>query len=249
MKSVLFPLVAVFLLMSTSGQAADATRGEAAFLFAYEPRPGHQEQFDAGYRRHLEWHRQHRDPLPWYGWYVSTGERSGMFVDGSFGITFAAFDQRVEPRQDAANFAETTAPYGDAAYRKILRLMPRLGTATRLEDREPSSRIEVVTYFVRPGQTAAFESGLEKLATSVADSRAFTVYRQLSGGIQPAYLIMFPGEGFAYFEENEASLDALIRIELDAEPERELLDMLSRTVRYAHSETWRYRDDLSYLPD
>jgi hypothetical protein len=249
MKSVLFSLIAVFLLVPTSSRAADATGGEAAFLFAYEPKPGHEEQFDAGYRRHLEWHRQHRDPLPWYGWYVATGERTGMFVDGSFGITFAAFDERVEPGQDAANFAETTAPHGDTAYRKILRLMPRLGTATRLEDREPSSRIEVVTYFVRPGQTAAFESGLEKLATAVGDSRAFTVYRQLSGGMQPAYLIMFPREGFGYFDENGASLDALIRTELDAEPERELLDVLSRSVRHAHSETWRYRDDLSYLPE
>ena len=54
MKSVLFSLVAVFLLVPTSGRAADATGGEAAFLFAYEPKPGHQEQFDAGYRRHLE---------------------------------------------------------------------------------------------------------------------------------------------------------------------------------------------------
>lgn len=250
MKSLpFFLLIALSLLVAPSGRAADATEGEAAFLFAYEPKPGQQEQFDAGYRRHLEWHREHHDPLPWYGWYVATGEHTGMFVDGTFGIKFAAFDDRIEPEQDAANFAETTAPHGDTAYRKILRLMPRLSTATRLEDREPASAIEVATYFVSPGRTAAFESALGKLAAAVADSRAFTVYRQLSGGIQPAYLIMFPREGFEYLDENGASLDTLIRTGLDAEAEGELLDVLSRSVRHARTETWRYREDLSYLPE
>lgn len=249
MKYVAFSLAVVFVLAATAGRAADAPRGDAAFLFAYEPKPEQQDAFDAGYRRHLEWHRQHHDPLPWYGWYVATGDRTGMFVDGSFGITFAAFDNRVEPRQDGANFAETTAAYGDTAYRKILRLMPRLGTATRLEDRKPSSQVEVVTYLVTPGRTAVFETCLEKLAAALAGRVEFTAYRQLSGGTQPAYLLMFPRNGFGYFDENAASLEALIRTHLDTDAGRDLLALLSQAVRSTRSETWRYRDDLSYIPE
>lgn len=249
MKLASFALFAAFLLAPAAAQAADAPRGDAAFLFAYYPKEGQEAQFDAGYRKHVEWHREHGDPLPWYGWYVTTGDRTGMFVDGSFGITFAAFDNRVEPAQDGADFAATTAPYGDTAYRKILRLMPRLGTATRLEDRQPSSQVEVVTYFVEHGRTAAFEACLEQLAPAVAGSAGFAVYRQLSGGARPAYLVMFPRDGFGYFDEHPASLEVLIRTQLDAEAERELLDLFSQSVRHAESETWQYRDDLSYLPD
>lgn len=249
MKCLLISLAVVFLSSTTSAQAASAMDGEAAFLFAYQPRPGQRQQFDAGYRMHLEWHRQHKDPLPWYSWYVATGENAGMFVDGSFGIAFAAFDERVEPAQDAENLTRTTAAYGDPSYRKVLRLMPRLGTVRPLEDRKPSAQVEVVTYFVRPGHTVAFEAGLERLASAVAGAREFTVYRQLSGGIQPAYLVMFPRDGFGYFDESGTSLDAVIRAELEADQERDLLELLARSVRHAHSETWTYREDLTYLPD
>lgn len=83
MKAVFLFVLAGCLLAPSAGRTSDQPRGDAAFLFAYYPKQGRQEQFDAGYRRHLDWHREHRDPLPWYGWYVATGERAGMFVDGS----------------------------------------------------------------------------------------------------------------------------------------------------------------------
>src|SRR5688500_15061252 len=72
--------------------------GDAAHLFAYVPKDGDEARFDEGYRTHLDWHRDKRDPLVWYGWYVANGERVGMFIDGSFGAPFAAFDQRVDPK-------------------------------------------------------------------------------------------------------------------------------------------------------
>src|SRR5690606_12156632 len=121
---------------------------------------GQTERFEAGYREHLEWHRRHGDTLPWYAWYVFSGERTGLFIDGSFGVPFAAFDRRVEPGQDAANFAATTAPYAETVGYEILRWLPELGTATQLADRAPSAQIEVVSYFVEPGRTASFESCL-----------------------------------------------------------------------------------------
>ncbi|HEX7030651.1 MAG TPA: hypothetical protein VF254_08645 [Gammaproteobacteria bacterium] len=246
MRTALLFTIAVFLL-----SPAVAADDNAAFLFAYWPNEGQREQFDAGYRKHLDWHRKNNDPLPWYGWYVATGERTGMFVDGSFGITFEAFDNRIKPKEDAANFRETTAPYGKTAYRRILRHLPRLGTAARLEERQPSAGIEVVTFFVKPGRAGTFEACLEQLVAalgSAKDRPAFTVYRQLSGGAQPAYLVMFPREGYAYFENRAASLDALIKAHTGAETERELLALLSGSVQRTHSETWRYRTDLSRIP-
>lgn len=42
----------------------------AAFLFAYYPKEGMSVQFNQGYKRHLDWHREHKDPLVWYAWYV-----------------------------------------------------------------------------------------------------------------------------------------------------------------------------------
>lgn len=245
-------LLAVAMCLSSSLTCAeDAIGGDAAFLFAYHPKSGQEAKFAEGYRAHLDWHRRNGDPLPWYGWTVSSGDRIGMFVDGSFGIAFAAFDKRVRPAEDGADFARTAAPYSDVAYRKVMRLMPHLGTATRLEDRNPSAAIEVMTVAVRPGKTALFESSLEKLVAAVkrADRKPeFSVYRQLSGGAEPSYLVMFPRDGYAYFGTDTASLDAVIREHVDAEIERELLEMLAGSVQSARVETWRYRKDMSHLP-
>lgn len=250
-KAPFFLLAAAMFLPFSPAHAEDTPAGNAAFLFAYHVKSGKEEQFAAGYREHLDWHRRNGDPLPWYGWTVSSGDRTGMFVDGSFGIAFAAFDNRIRPRDDGADFARTAAPYSEVAYRKAMRLMPHLGTATRLEDRNPSAAIEVVTVAVHPGKGALFESCLERLVTAVkgADRKPeLTVYEQLSGGAQPSYLVMFPRGDYAHFETRTPSLDALIRAHVDAETGRELLAMLAESVHSAHVETWQYRADMSHLP-
>ncbi len=249
MKAVLL-LAAALCLLPPAARAEDPLRGDAAFLFAYHVESGKASSFAEGYRAHLDWHRRNGDPLPWYGWTVSSGDRIGMFIDGSFGISFAAFDNRIKPAEDGADFSRTAAPYSRAAYRKVLRLMPHLGSATRLEARNPSAAIEVVTVAVRAGKRALFEACLERLVAASARHAEFTVYEQLSGDEQPSYLVMFPRDGYAYFETHTSSLDALIRAhaDADADAKRELLAMLAESVHSARAETWQYREDMSHLP-
>lgn len=246
MKSLLPLFAACLLAVPAPGHA-----GEAAFLFAYRPKAGRTDAFDAGYRKHLEWHRSNGDPLPWYGWYVVTGPRTGTFVDGSFGIAFAAFDARIAPAEDGADATRNVTPYGDTVDRKILRRLPLPGTAARLEERKPSGMIEVLTVQVRPGQSETFESGLAKLAGALADDDAapeFTVYRQLSGGAAPAYLVMFPRDTNAYFERHTPSLEGLAAVLADGPLAKDFSAMLAASVAGAEIEAWAYRADLSYFP-
>jgi hypothetical protein len=77
----------------------------AAFLFAYRAKPGMDAAFAEGYRRHLDWHAARGDSLAWLAWTVVDGPQLGTFVDGAFGIAFKAFDDRVDPRGDAADAA------------------------------------------------------------------------------------------------------------------------------------------------
>src|SRR5258706_9722604 len=97
-KTLVVDCSAIFLLLIVpepcAAQPARGPAGQAAFLFAYHLKPGMQASFDEGYRRHLAWHQGKRDTLVWYAWYVTSGERTGLFIDGSFGAPFAAFDQR-----------------------------------------------------------------------------------------------------------------------------------------------------------
>lgn len=253
MKSILCFLFTLCFAFSVRAQSPDNIQGEAAFLFAYYPKEGKQQKFEEGYKNHLQWHQNNEDPLPWYGWYVVTGERIGMFVDGTFGISFEAFDNRIAPTEDAGDFSETTAPYADAAYRSVFKLKPELSTSTLLEDRNPSPTIEAYTFSVMPGSEAEFEEVIFKLVSAMKQDepeQEFTFYKLLTGGNLPAYLLIVPQHGFADFASGKSitAPGELIPHLFDNSTAKNLLDQFSDSVRKIYGETWSYRSDLSYFP-
>lgn len=225
--------------------------GTAAFLFGYHLKPGMQAQFDEGYRRHLRWHEDRKDPLVWYGWYVASGERAGMFIDGTFGAPFAAFDQRVEPRADAADFAQTSAPFADTAFRSTYRLLPDLSTGQLLEDRRPSPHVEVVHYVLHPGMERTFEEVIGKLAAALRQTPGAPVhtwYELVVGGESPSYMLMVPRQGWADYEAAPRALSAVLERAYGADRAQALRQSLAAAVVRATSELWSYRQDLSLLP-
>lgn len=212
--------------------STDETR-TAALLFAYTPAEGNQSRFDEGYRRHLDWHRAKGDSLVWYGWYVLTGDRIGTFIDGTFGNRFEAIDRRVDPAGDAADFAQTAAPFADPVYRRAYRLRVDLSSATPLEDRQPSPLVHVYHFTVEPGTGERFEEWVRQTWVSTVERGGgpdYTWYELVLGGEHPGYLLMVPARG----------LSGLQPISTEA-----LAGMAARV----RSETWRYREDLSYLPE
>ena len=88
-------LLLLFTTFSVLSQEVKEVEGDAAFLFAYTVREEQMNNFVEGYKKHLQWHMDKNDPLPWYAWFVFTGNRLGLFIDGTFGISFEAFDNRV----------------------------------------------------------------------------------------------------------------------------------------------------------
>ena len=207
--------------------APETIRNEAAFLFSYDIKPGMQADFERGYERHLEWHRKAGDPFAWYGWYVVTGDDTGRFVDGTFGLSFADFDDRVSPWEDMQDAVENVSPYVEPVNRSVLRLRGDLSSGFQLQKRSPSRMIEVTTFEVRAGRESEFEAAIRSASAEGASTA--TWYELVSGGDTPAYLRMIPGDGFAMYKDVRV-LGAGI------------------SVITAHSETWLYKENLSYIP-
>lgn len=245
-------LLALTATCAHAGEGAAARAPTAAHLFGYYPKQGDAARFDVGYRRHLQWHRAHRDPLPWYGWYVQDGERRGMFVDGSFGAPFAAFDARVDPAGDAADAARNVTAFADPALRASYRLRPEFSTGFPLEDRRPSAQVQVFRYALRPGSRARFEAALRAVRAVLqgrADAPVQTCYELVSGGAAPAYLLLVARDGSAAHDAPdddrvEALLDGIAAPDGATTP----LDDYAAAVESVEVETWAYRADLSYLP-
>ncbi|WP_242111447.1 hypothetical protein [Luteimonas aquatica] len=233
-------------LAMAGGARAQSLRdsGDAAHLFAYTLKPGMEARFDAGYRRHLAWHRDKRDPLVWYGWYVGDGARAGLFVDGSFGAPFAAFDRRVDPAGDGADAGRNVTPYADTADRASYRLRRELSTGFPLERWTPSKRVQVFHYTLRPGSRARFERAVQAARQALLADRAappYTWYEKVVGGAVPQYMLMVAREDWKSYDAHDGGLERLA-----ATPA--LQDDLAASVAEASAETWSYREDLSLIP-
>lgn len=236
-------LVPALAAAQTSG--AD---GAGAAVFAYQPKQGQQERFEAGYRSHLEWHRAQEDSLNWLGWTVLAGPRLGAFVDGVFGIDYGALDARVDPAGDAAHMAAEVTPHATPITRHLLRARPELSTASLAEDGAPTPLVQVTRYEVAPGHLDAVENALRALRNA-ADATAllpYTVY-ELGAGAQPGFLLMTWRTRFASFD-NVAG-DPNGRLQPRLAEAASAAGVPGALVTAVESEVWQYRPDLTYLAE
>ncbi|KAA3616839.1 MAG: hypothetical protein D8M58_17715 [Calditrichaeota bacterium] len=244
-------LFIVFLLPIVAFSQVNTNQDTAAFIFAYYPKDGMQSLFHEGYKRHLQWHKEKKDKTIWYGWYVTVGKRTGMFIDGAFGIPFAAFDSRIDPSGDMADFIQTTAPFADIAYRTVYTLRSDISTATPLEHKKPSDSIQVFYYKVNYGHEKKFEKTIRTINTNLKqlkDELKHTWYELTVGGDQPSYLLMVMRENWSSYGTNNAFLTNVIEKKVEANEVDRILKTLSESVKAVESEVWKYQPDLSYIP-
>lgn len=200
---------------------------QAAFLFAYDVDRGKEDAFEAGYVAHLGWHAQHGDTLPWYGWYVTSGPRTGLFIDGTFGIPFAAMDKRVDPAGDGADMEVKVLPFAKPQNYSALELWPEVSTATTLEDRKPTTVLDAFSVTVPPKDVAAFETALR----AQPRGQPVTWYRTVTGGPTGSYLALVPRQTWADLAGRSNPLGNAAA--------------LTETVEV---ESWSYRPQLSRIP-
>lgn len=222
--------------------------GDAAHLFAYFPKDGQEDRFDEGYRAHLNWHRDKHDPLAWYGWHVASGERVGMFIDGSFGAPFAAFDQRIDPKNDAADAVRTFVPFAKDVFRASYRVRREFSTGFPLEQWQPSKSVQVFHYTLRAGTQARFENVLRAAYEALQGTNhapAHTWYELVIGGETPGYMLMIARDGWAAYDHYDGNLERLLAGSIERTT---VLNDLAASVATVKSETWSYRQDMSYFP-
>src|SRR5438046_10139519 len=76
----------LFIVLTITGPlSAQTEKGPYARISVLRPHDGDTVDFEAGYIRHLEWHRQAKDRWTWYGWTVWAGDRQRWLVYATFG--------------------------------------------------------------------------------------------------------------------------------------------------------------------
>jgi hypothetical protein len=192
--------------------AAQSQRGPFARIAILRPHDGDTIDFEAGYIRHLEWHRQARDTWVWYGWTIWAGERQRWFVYATFGHPAGDFDNPVSPAEDERDNVANVTPHAQFVGNALYEYLPGLSKGTG--EPPPTPRLELTTVELKAGAERAFEAALGGAHGSLQGERLW--YRMVAGGAAPRYVRLRPSP----------SLSAL----LDARGEQALPDRVENLV-------------------
>src|SRR5713226_8746522 len=167
---------------------AQTGRGPYARIAVLRPHDGQTVEFEAGYIRHLDWHRQAKDPFVWYGWSIWAGERQRWFVYATFGHSATDFDRAVAPAEDERDNVANVVPHAEFTGNGFYEFLPALSRGTG--EPQPTPRLELTTVDLVPGAAKAFEAALSARQSSLQSETLW--YRMVAGGAVPRYVRLRP---------------------------------------------------------
>ncbi|MBC8647487.1 MAG: hypothetical protein H7X85_10010 [Thermoanaerobaculia bacterium] len=194
---------------------AQTDRGPYARIAILRPHDGETVDFEAGYIRHLEWHRQARDPWVWYGWTIWAGERQRWFAYATFGHSAASLDSPVAPAEDERDNVLNVIRHAQFLENALYEYLPGLSRGTG--EPQPTPRVELTTVDLLPGAARAFEAALGSEQSKLQSETLW--YRMVAAGTVPRYVRLRP----------RASLSAILEGTREQALPEKIHDLISKT--------------------
>jgi hypothetical protein len=194
------------VLLAGAATSAAAEPGPYARIAVLRPHDGDTTDFEAGYIRHLDWHKQAGDSWTWFGWNVTYGDRQRWFVYATFGHAAADFDSPVPPAEDERDNVVNVAPHAQFVGNVLYEFLPNLSRGNA--EPQPTPRLELTTVELTPGAAAAFERALRARQSKLQQETLW--YRMVAGGAAPRYVRLRPQASYAALAaaaENQALPD------------------------------------------
>jgi hypothetical protein len=210
-----------------SRRSAEAPPGPYARIAIMRALDGHSVEWEAGYVRHLEWHRQAKDPFNWYSYSVwASTEHQRWIIYATFGHTAAELSNPVQPAEDERDNLVNVLPHAQFLGNGIYEFLPALSRGNGLPT--PFPRAEYTTVDLTRGAEKAFEAAL---AAEQPQLRGETLwFRMVVGGDTPRYVRLRP----------RASLEAI----LDERADQALPDKLNALVSKTSAEMLNLRPNM-----
>jgi hypothetical protein len=162
---------------------------------------GHAAEWEAGYIRHLEWHRQAKDPFGWYSYSVwASSERQRWIIYATFGHTAAELSNPVSPAEDERDNLMNVVPHAQFMGNGIYEFLPTLSRGNGVPT--PALRAEYVTVELTQGAGKAFEAALAAEQSRLQGEALW--YRLVVGGGTPRYVCLRPRASLAAILDERA---------------------------------------------
>lgn len=230
-----YKLIFIFMIFFTHcmyGQ--DSNIGQFAIWKAKE---GQSQNFENGYKKHLNWHKTNGDQWSWYGWFFISGPRYGQFIDATFSHNWVDFDKAVKPADDMADNKVNVFPFSD------LQNIFKVSEVDKASSKGPNMKTKFIKYVtLNVGDVEQALAISEKLKEYYISKsiKFYKTYKIIDGGETNEVLLML---GFDNWEEY-----ALLQ-DLNKQVSKYQHELKVGTIRSIISETMVYRADLSYFPN
>ena len=181
---------------------AQAAPGPFARIAVLRPNDGQTVDLEAGYIRHLEWHRQAKDTFGWYSWSLwAAGERQRWLIYATFGHTAAELSNPVSPAEDERDNQMNVLPHAQFLGNGVYEFLPSLSRGNGVPT--PVLRAELTTIELNQGAAKAFESALAAEQSKLQGETLW--YRMVAGGTMPRYVRLRPRASLAAILDERAN--------------------------------------------
>ena len=149
----------------------------------------HTVDLEAGYVRHLEWHRRASDPFGWYSYSVwASTERQRWIIYATFGHSAAELSNPVAPAEDERDSIVNILPHVQYMGSGIYEFLPAVSRGTGVPT--PTPVAEYTTVDLTYGSERAFESALGDDQQALLGETLW--YRLVVGGSGSRYVRIRP---------------------------------------------------------
>ena len=192
----------VFGVLSTSA-SAQTEPGPYARIAIMRAIDGHSVEWEEGYIRHLEWHRQVKDPFKWYSYSVwASSEQQRWIIYATFGHTANSLSNPRMPAEDERDNLVNVLPHAQFLGNWVYEFLPALSRGNAHGVPTPTLRAEYTTVDVKPDRASAFENAI---AAEQKNLRGETLwYRLVLGGELARYVRLRPRVSLAAILDSRA---------------------------------------------
>jgi hypothetical protein len=195
-------LSTLLVAQATRSPDVQSESGSYARIAIMRALDGHSVEWEAGYIRHLEWHRQAKDTFGWYSYSVwASTERQRWIIYATFGHTAAELSNPVSPAEDERDNLINVLPHAQFLGNGIYEFLPALSRGNGVPT--PALRAEYTTVELTPGAGKAFEAALAVEQSKLEGETLW--YRMVVGGDPPRYVRLRPRASLAAILDERAN--------------------------------------------
>lgn len=242
-------IAAILVALAFVGAVAAQAQKDPVVGLVYQVKAKNPVAFEAGMKKHMEWHRKNADAWAWHSWEILNGHRVGQFYVGSFGHFWKDFDGREQfEKLDTADVVLNVMPHSELVKSSHYVVLTE---ASSPPSAAPGAMVQLSIYYVKPSMTPEFEDALKEYRQALDKAKwpvRATWYRLASGDEGPQYVLAVDRASWADFAPPEKSMMAVLSETIGPRQATELSQKFRDAIKSVETEVLKYRADLSYVP-